>query len=275
MPVRHLHQLLRISTHPWRRKGASSRLLGLLLLALALSANANVNAEGPVLRACSLPLPPQTMLDKQGQPDGYAVKILQAVAQRLHWQLHIDYMPWMRVVADAQQGKCDLMLTVLRRDDYESYMVFPQTPILDQTNVLVVRRKQGIVYNGDLEAFMRQHSVGLYRDKALDNDFERLRRADWARVDLANTPAQNIEKLLAGRFDAAIENDLTAVHVLRGLGRLQEAQLLRPPLNVTPAYVTFPHAGKATDKVAAFDKALLAFKRTAEFRQLQAIYLGQ
>lgn len=273
MPVRHLRPLLRISAPSCRwRRGALCSLLS-LLLGLALSSAAQ--AEEPSLRACSLPLPPQTMLDKQGQPDGYAVKILQAVANRLHWRLHIDYMPWMRVVADAQQGKCDLMLTVLRRDDYESYMVFPQTPILDQTNVLVVRRDQGIAYHGDLEAFMRQYSVGLYRDKAVDNDFERLRRADWARVDLANTPLQNIEKLLAGRFDAAIENDLTAVYALRGLGRLQEAQLLRPALNVTPAYVTFPHAGKATGKVAAFDKALLAFKRTAEFRTLQATYLGQ
>lgn len=273
MPVRHLRPLLRIAAHSCRWPPGALRTMLSLLLGLALSSVAQ--AEGPALRACSLPLPPQTMQDVQGRPDGYAVKILQAVATRLHWRLRIDYMPWMRVVADAQQGKCDLMLTVLRRDDYESYMVFPQTPILDQTNVLVVRRDQGIAYNGDLEAFMRQHSIGLYRDKAVDNDFERLRRAAWARVDLANTPVQNIEKLLAGRFDAAIENDLTAVYTLRGLGRLQEAQLLRPALNVTPAYVTFPHAGKATDKVAAFDAALRAFKRTAEFRRLKATYLGQ
>lgn len=274
MPVCHLRPLLRIAAHQcaWPKVN-QSRLLSLLLLTLVLSTNAQ--AEGLALRACSLPLPPQTMLDEQGKPDGYAVKILQAVAKRLHWQLRIDYMPWMRVVADAQQGKCDLMLTVLRRDDYESYMVFPRTPILDQTNVLVVRRSQDIAYSGDLESFMRQYSIGLYRDKAVDNDFERLRRANWARVDLANTPLQNIEKLLAGRFDAAIENDLTAVYSLRGLGRLQEARLLRPPLNVTPAYVTFPHAGKATGLVAAFDAALIAYKRTAEFHRLQATYLGQ
>lgn len=253
---------------PWPR--GVVQLCLLLLLNLGLCGHAGAALK---LRACSLPLPPQTMLDVQGQPDGYAVKILQAVAQRLDWQLHIDYMPWMRVVAEAKQGKCDLMLTVLRRDDYASYMLFPATPILEQTNVLVVRRDHGIDYQGDLEAFMRRHSVGLYRDKAVDDAFERLRRAPWARVDLANTPLQNIEKLLAGRFDAAIENDLTAVYTLRGLGRLAEAKLLRPPLNVTPAYVTFPLAGQATTQVGAFDVALREFQRSAAFRRLQATYL--
>ena len=41
----------------------------------------------------------------------------------------------------------------------------------DRANLLVVRRGSGIRYDGDLEAFMRAHSVGLYRDKAVDNRF--------------------------------------------------------------------------------------------------------
>ncbi len=226
------------------------------------------------IRACSLPLPPQTMLT-DGKPDGFAVKILEAVASKLHWQLEFFYSPWLRVVEDAKQGECDVVLTVLDRDDYASYMVFPKVPVLSQENVLVVKRGSGIQYNGVLESFMRAHTIGLYRDKAVDQHFESLRRASWARIELANSSELVMRMLFAGRFDAAIENSLTAVYELNRLGRLADAELLSPPLNVTPAYITFPKAGKALGLIGDFDAALSAFKRSNEFHVLEKRYLGR
>ena len=182
--------------------------------ALLLWLGATEVSAQQILRVCSLPLPPQTMLNAKHQPDGLAVKILQQVAPPLHWQLRIHYMPWLRVVAQAKRGQCDLVLTVLHRQDYESYMRFPKTAVLDQSNVLLVRQNSAILYHGDLEAFMRAHSIGLYSDKAVDQDFERLRVAPWARIDLADSTEQNMQKLVAGRFDAALENELSAMVAL-------------------------------------------------------------
>ena len=45
------------------------------------------------VRTCTIELPPQSMTDKQGKPDGYATRILEGVAKRLDWQLDIKYMP--------------------------------------------------------------------------------------------------------------------------------------------------------------------------------------
>jgi len=36
------------------------------------------------VRVCSLELPPQTMLNKDGKPDGFAVRILQGVSKGLN-----------------------------------------------------------------------------------------------------------------------------------------------------------------------------------------------
>ena len=239
-----------------------------------ISAFLPAHAADITLRACSLNLPPQTMPDRQGQPDGLAVKTLQAVARQLNWHLNIDYMPWMRVVHGAQRGECDLVLTALRRPDYEAFMAFPATPILDQANVLVIRRGADVHFAGDLEAFMRRYSLGLYQDKTVNPQFEQLRYEPWTRILISNSPQQNIERLLAGRFDAAVENDLTARYELQSLGRSAEVTVLSPPLSVTPAYVTFPLTGKATGMLKAFDQALSDFKGTREFQTLQLTYLG-
>jgi len=244
-----------------------------LIAILSLGLFCSPNHAEPV-QVCTIELPPQSMTDKEGKPDGYATAILQGVAQPLKWDLDIHYMPWARLVVDAKAGKCDVIYTVLKRDDYEQYLVFPHEAVLDQANVLVVRKGSGIQYDGHLEDFMHTYSIGLYRDKAVDNRFEKLRHAPWARVDEASSSKQNLQKLIAGRFDAAIENSLTAVYELSASNKLAQVDILNPPLNVTPAYIAFPKAGHLSSAASAFDAALVAFKRSAEFNALQKHYLS-
>lgn len=244
------------------------------LVALCTGFQAQAQAQDNIpVRVCSLPLPPQTMPDIDGNPSGYAVEILQALAVQLQWDVEISYSTWARVVQLSKGGQCDVVLTVLKRDDYESYMVFPERPILNQRNVLATLKNRAIRYDGNLENFMRRHTVGLYNDKAIDDHFESLRRAPWARIDVVNTPSQNIMKLLAGRIDAAIDNDLTIIHELQQTGRLDEVEILEPAVNVTPAYITFPMAGKLSDGAEQFDRALETFEATPEFRRIQDFYL--
>lgn len=51
--------------------------------------------------------------------------------------------------------------------------------------------------------------------------------------------------------------------------------MLQPPLNVTPAYIVFPKAGRLNGDTSAFDKVLLDYKNSAEFKALDRRYLGQ
>ncbi|MBE0374447.1 polar amino acid transport system substrate-binding protein [Pseudoalteromonas flavipulchra NCIMB 2033 = ATCC BAA-314] len=44
------------------------------------------------------------MLNTDGEPDGYAVKVLQTLVQRLDWPIKIEYFPWPRVSYMAQKG---------------------------------------------------------------------------------------------------------------------------------------------------------------------------
>lgn len=225
--------------------------------------------------ACSLPLAPHTMPDAAGSPAGYASEVLLAVARQLGWQVQVRYMPWLRVVEEAQAGRCDLVYTVLRRADYERFLIFPKTPVQQRANVLLVRADSGIRFEGDLERFMRQHTVGLYQDKAVDERFETLRRQSWVRIEVSVDAHQNMNKLINGRFDAAIENDLTALHELRLLGREKDVRILRPPLNEVPAYIAFPRAGRLVPLVVAFDQALGAFRKTPAFDAIHRRYLGE
>jgi len=243
-----------------------------LLIALLALHSAALAAEPP-MRVCSLVLAPQTMKDDDGNPAGYAVEILHNVAAALRWDIRIDYMPWARVVSEMKLGRCDMAMTVLYFKDYAKFMRFPHEAILDQKNVLVVRRGSGIRFDGNLEKFMRQHSIGLYVDKRVNDEFETLRAAPWARVDTVPSAELNMKKLLFQRFDAIVENDLNVTHEMRKLGKLDEVDILSPPLSVTPAYIVFSHKPESLGRIRQYDAALAQFKRTERFRILTGRYL--
>lgn len=249
-----------------------STIIKVLLIALLALPPAAFAEEAP-LRVCSLSLAPQTMKDADDQPAGYAVEILHNVAAALHWRIRIDYMPWARVVSEMKLGRCDMAMTVLYFKDYAQFMLFPHEAILDQKNVLVVRRGSGIRYDGNLEKFMRSYSIGLYVDKRVNDTFERLRTAPWARVDTAPSAELNMKKLLFKRFDAIVENDLNIAYEMRKLGKLDEVEVLSPPLSVTPAYIVFSHKPESLGRIRQYDAALAQFKRTDRFRALASRYL--
>lgn len=245
------------------------------LVFLIFSATVRAQQSNESFIACSLPLPPHTMPDEKGVPSGYATEVLQAVTQQLNWKIEIRYMPWLRVVDQAKNGHCDVVYTVLKRSDYEDFLLYPKHAVQQRRNVLAVLRGKGIKYDGNLEKFMRQHTLGLYRDKAVSSEYERLKSADWVRIDFADDAQQNIRKLLLGRFDAAIDNDWTLAYELGKLGRLDDVELLQPPLDVTQAYIAFPKAGRLAARVIEFDQALLKYQKTREHAALGKTYRYQ
>ncbi len=238
--------------------------LGLLLLAGV----ASTAAAGTRLRVCTHNLPPHTFPDAAGKPSGLASDVLLAIAAKLDWQLEVTYSTWLRARADTEHGNCDLIYTLLKKPEYEEFVEFPEQYLADRFNVLLVRKNSKVTYTGDLEAFLRHYSVGLYRDKAVSPTFDKLRNEPWVRLEYAMTSDSVMKMLLAGRMDAAIENSATAIYELRTMGRLQDVEILYPPLLVTPAYIGFSKKGKALPLVQEFDRSLKAFKSTADYRAI-------
>ena len=222
----------------------------------------------PTFTVCSHTLPPHTYASPNGEASGFASEVLLAVAKDLGWILEISYYPWVRARIETETGRCDMLYTILKRPDYEEFALFPAQYLANRFNVLLVRKNSGIHYGGDLEAFMRQYVVGLYRDKAVSPLFDKLKTEPWARIESPTNADSVMKMLLAKRFDAAIENSATAFFELKQLGRLDEVEILKPALLVTPAYIAFSKKGKAVAHIARFDEALKNFKASKAYQKL-------
>lgn len=224
------------------------------------------------VRVCTHELPPHTMMSPDG-PDGFATEVLKEVALVLKWDLKISYTTWARLLARSKEGECDLVYTILKKDEYLNDHVFPEEPLHIRRNVLLVLNDSKITYNGNLKDFMSKYSIGTYYDKAVSKEFDLYKKEPWAKVDYSNKPEENFLKLLNSRFDAAIENDYTAYYYLNKIDKAHLVKKLNPPINTTPAYVAFSKNGLMLKEISKFSNALRDFKKSKKFQQIEKRYL--
>ncbi|HEX5312367.1 substrate-binding periplasmic protein [Aquabacterium sp.] len=222
----------------------------------------------PHFIACSHNLPPHSFQASDGSPAGLASEVLLQVAKRLRWEITVNYSTWMRARVDAKSGRCDLIYTLLKKPEYEEFVVYPGTGLADRVNVLLVKKNRAIRYDGDLEGFMRRYSIGLYKDKAVSPYFDQLKKQAWARVEEPMQAESVMKMLLADRFDAAIENKATAIAELHSLGAYDQVEILSPSLWVTPSYIGFSKNGRALPWLDEFDRELKEFKASPDYKAL-------
>lgn len=222
--------------------------------------------------ACSHNLPPHTFLSPQGKASGLATEVFASVANELKWKITINYTTWSRARLNAENGKCDFIYTILKKNEYEEFAVFPNVHLADRQNVFLVRKDSSIRYDGDLEKFMRKYKIGLYADKAVSPLFDKLRLEPWAKIQSPISHENVINMLLKKRFDVAIENKATAIYDLKKIGALAQVEILSPPISITPAYIAFTKKGKALPYLNDFEKSLEDFKKTQSYLNIVKKY---
>src|SRR5207237_62505 len=68
--------------------------------------------------------PPFTAINAQGQPEGFAVELLRAVAEDQGLRIQFDLRPWQEVYTDFQAGRGDILGLVASSEERASLMDF-------------------------------------------------------------------------------------------------------------------------------------------------------
>ena len=109
---------------------ATSRLPGIyvILVTLCLLGASAVLAEAPVIRVGSeLEFRPYCFTDTHGQPTGFGVELLKAVAGKMGLPLQITPGPWDTVWGGLVAGKLDVLPVVARTSGREALVEFSPT----------------------------------------------------------------------------------------------------------------------------------------------------
>jgi PAS domain S-box-containing protein len=175
----------------------------LVLLVFATSVNA---AEPPEIRAGSeLDFRPYCFTDKNGQPTGFGVELLQAAAEKATLPLRISPGEWDKVWNELVNGRIDVLPVVARTSSREGLVEFtlPHTETFDAFFV-----RTGRPPIKDLAAAAGKEIVVLRSDAAHHQLIERKFPGQIVPVD---SIAEGLRLIASGKHDALLCSRLIGV----------------------------------------------------------------
>lgn len=236
------------------RKAAECFLLIVLFFCSIPAADAKVGVfvHAPLVQQAS----------KTAEPTGPTIDYIKAVILEMGYRPVILVLPYQRVMAGLKSGDIDITLEIGKNAERETFLYFSEKPIhiMKPSLTFLASNKLTIIRSiNDLRGMKIGYLIGamkshFFDDAPPDIKFELINGDTWVR--------QNLEKLLAGRIDAAFDqNAVSYLDEAKKLGVAEMVKTLPLPGAGTKGYVVFSKKspnGKilldAFNKVAATGK---------------------
>ncbi|WP_434627139.1 substrate-binding periplasmic protein [Chromobacterium sp. CV08] len=242
-----------------------TRLLVLLSLLLPALARAG---EQP-LQLVTLQYPPYQYQDG-GEVGGVAVGIVREAFRRVGRPIHVSIYPWGRSLAMVEAGQADAIFTLYRTPEREARLDYSRQVLVPQAVSLFVLKDAAIRFDGRLEQ-LAGYRFGVVRSVNYGAVFdEAVRRGGIRIAETAASGEQNMDKLLARRFDILVSNRLGAWVIIRrqhAEGRVRE---LQPPIEQIPSYIAFARKPELAGLRDRFDAALASMRLDGSYARLLA-----
>lgn len=180
-------------------------------------------ATTPLLVDTDQGWPPYLQLDEKGNPTGFAVDLLKAVAKEEHLKLQWQVSAWDQSIKSLARGEIDIVPIMAHSNEREKKFDF-SNPILTSYDSIFVRRETtGIENLRDLK-----HSRILVVNEGLAHHHLRESK-QFHRLLLASTSEEAMKRLAAGEADCLLMSRVPGLLLIRQLG-LDDVEAL--PLKV-------------------------------------------
>jgi polar amino acid transport system substrate-binding protein len=199
---------------------------------------------------------------KTSAPTGPTIDYIKVMITEMGYTPVISVLPFQRVIADLKSGDIDMSLEFGKHGDRETFLYFSEKPIhiMKPSLTLLVTNKLTSIHSiNDLRGLKIGYLLGAVKAHFFDNaptdiTFELISGDTWVR--------QNLEKLLAGRIDAAFDqNAVSYLNEAKNMGVIDKVKTIPLPVEGTEGFVVFskksPNAKALLD---AFNKVVATGK---------------
>ncbi|WP_235429268.1 substrate-binding periplasmic protein [Chromobacterium vaccinii] len=239
-----------------------SRLLVLLCLLSALAAA----GERP-LELVTLQYPPYQYQDG-AEVRGVAVDVVREAFRRMGRSVHVGVYPWGRSLAMAESGQADAVFTLYKTPEREARLDYSRQVLMPQEVSLFVLQDSPIRFDGRLSQ-LAGYRFGAVRAVSYGAVFDAAVRQGGIRIaEMAASGEQNLDKLLARRFDILVSNRLGAWDIIRRQHAEALVRELKPPVEQIPSYIAFARKPELAGMRDRFDAALETMKRDGSYGRL-------
>lgn len=256
---------------------ASMTLCRLVALTLVTIAWASAYA----VEFCSLsvgwePYGTRIYVDEAGAVTGSDIELMRTLAQEIGCTITFKQLPWTRHLLELQAGHIDVATSVRWTAERETFGWFSDVYRHDEMALYVLRGTVGNYRLTGLAALPETgFKLGVISGYYYGPEFEAL-MADPAfarQVEAASDYATNLRKLIHGRIDGVLADDVTVViAVAKALGLHERLEQHPLPIPGNTSHLLFSKKSVAPALVAAVNARLASMKSDGRLQRILGQY---
>ena len=203
--------------------------------------------------------PPAYFVDSQGQPQGFAIDLMNEVAKRANFQVtYVIKESWMEAITALEKGEVDLIpnigITAERQEKFRYTKPIDTIPI----PLFVLKDQTQITQLDDLSGQL----VAVVRGNEAINHLP----AKQIKLEIFDSPERALFHLLSGEINALAYSQPPIEHLARAIGADYQLKMLEPPIAEI-------HRGIAVQKdnialLHQLDEAVSSFLTTPDYHEL-------
>jgi len=244
-----------------------------VLLSMGLLFSSSLQAQQPDLGTADRPIlvginrdyPPYEFLNPQGEPDGYDVDLVRAVARAMGLQVRIQPGPWDQIRGALEKGQIDLAAGMLKSPDRERFADFSEPHMVVHYSIF---RRVGSPAVKSLED-LRGLKVLVERGSQMHEHLLALGFGP-AIVPVASEP-ETLRVLASGLCDAALAPHLEGILQIRNAGLSNLRPVGGPVFSRELCFAVAKGQGGLRAKL---DTGLAILHQTGEYEQIYRRWFG-
>ncbi|ASP40649.1 amino acid ABC transporter substrate-binding protein [Bacterioplanes sanyensis] len=223
------------------------------------------NSLAETVTAAQDPWPPFV---QEGNPPGISVEVVQEAMKTQGYTVDMKLTPWARAIEDVKNGNVDFLIGTWFTQERSAYLRYSDHYAINQVK-FITKADSSFEYTG-MDSLAGK-SVGIVRGYGYGDEF--LTAGHFARPE-ANNLVLNLRKLMAGRIDMTLEDEIVARSQMTGAGldvsqfRFTSNSLSENKLHVTSGLAN----ARSEELINAFNKGLAAIKANGTFDAIMKKY---
>ena len=206
--------------------------------------------------------------EENGAAAGFEIEIFDAVIKQMQLEAEYTQYPWKRCLMSLEHGQADVLISLLKTPEREGYTIYPETSISISKTMLFTTLDKTIEFSGSYQD-LKGYTIGVIMGFSYGEAFD---SADYLTKDEAADAPMLIAKLLKGRDDVAVENQVVVKASALKMGVQDQLRFLEPPIHTQKLYAGFSKANGLESLCTEFSQALHAFKSTDAYAAILGKY---
>lgn len=238
-----------------------------VVLALVLLSALAAGAEGKKVTAAADPWPP--FVDPDNPTQGISLEIIRAALGTQGYEVEMQFIPWARAEAGVKEGEIDILPDTWMTEKRKEYLLYSE-PYAANDVKFVKKKGDPFEYEG-LESLTGK-TVGIVRGYGYGDEF--LNATNFKREE-ANEPITNVKKLVLGRFDLTLEDQIVLSNLLKKKEPklLEEVEFTKNALSSQTLSVTCGLKNpRCNEIIGAFNKGLAEIRANGKYDEIMKSY---